>query len=83
MILQYRNISAWGATSYFILSDIKDTTARPVFYWIPIDATNQMVIDFTDCPRLFEGDSFGIYSPYGMGLGEFIVFNLYGWEEQQ
>lgn len=83
MMVQFRNVSAFGATSYFILSDVKGTSASPVFYFVPNETTGTIVLDFSDSPRLFEGNQFGIYSPYGMALGEYFVFNLYGWEEQQ
>jgi hypothetical protein len=82
MIIQFRNISSFAATDYFILSDVKGTTASPRFYFIPNETTGSLVLDFSDCPRKFEGENFGIYSPYGMALGEFMIFSLFGWEEQ-
>lgn len=82
MIIQYRNINSWAATDYFILSDVKGSVASPRFYYVPVDATGTMVLDFSDCPRKFEGENFGIYAPWLMGAGIYIVFSLFGWEEQ-
>jgi hypothetical protein len=83
MLIQWRNINSWAVGDYFILSDVKGTTARPVFYLNPINATDQLVLDFADCPREFNGDNFGIYAPWLMNAGIFIIFHLFGWEEQE
>jgi len=82
MIVQFRNISSFSATDYFLLSDFKGNIANPRFYFVPNETTGSLVLDFSDCPRKFEGEYFGIRSPYNMAVGEFIVFSLFGWEEQ-
>lgn len=83
MIVQYRNINSWAATDYFILSDVLGTTARPIFYYVPVQATGELVLNFEDCPRLFEGNNFGLYAPWLMNAGIYLVFSLFGWEEQE
>lgn len=82
MIIQYRNINSWSSTDYFILSDVKNSIASPRFYYVPVQATGELVLNFEDSPRLFEGDNFGIYAPWLMNAGIFLVFSLFGWEEQ-
>ena len=76
-------MSTFGISNYIELSDLKGTTYSPRFYFFPTEASGALVIDFTDSPRAFEGDSFAIRLLASLGATEFIAFNLYGWEEQQ
>jgi len=83
MIIHFRNMSTFGVTNYIELSDLKGTTYSPRFFFFPTEASGVLVIDFTDSPRTFEGTHFAIRLLAGLGLTEFIAFNLFGWEEQQ
>jgi len=83
MIVHYRNMSTFGSSVYIELSDYKGGVYSPRYYFWPVEASGNLVIDFTDSPRAFEGTSFAIRLLASLGATEFIAFNLYGWEEQQ
>lgn len=83
MIVHFRNMSTFGISNYIELSDYNGVTYSPRFYFFPTEASGALVIDFSDSPRRFEGNSFAIRLLASLGLSEFIAFNLFGWEEQQ
>jgi hypothetical protein len=66
------------------LADVKGASASTRFYYYPTAATGEFNIElnFSDCPRLFEGDSFDLYTQYNFPAGEFLIIQLFGWEEQ-
>jgi hypothetical protein len=67
------------------LADVKNSAATTKFYYYPTAASGEatLVVDFSDSPRGFEGDSFDIYTQYAFGANEFLIISLFGWEEQQ
>lgn len=66
------------------LADVKGASASTRFYYYPTAAAGDFNIelDFSDAPRLFEGENFDLYTQYGFAAGEFLVIQLFGWEEQ-
>lgn len=64
------------------LADVKNSNAEIRFYFWPTTAAGETTLDFTDSPRLFEGDSFDFYTQASLGAGQFIVIQLFGWEEE-
>lgn len=84
MIIEHANPSVISlALGQISIADVKNSVASTKFYYYPFTAAPQlMVLDFTDSPRMFEGDNFDIYTQYGLGAAEFLVISLFGWEEQ-
>lgn len=64
------------------LLDVESGNMIKFPFW-PVQASGVYVIDFADSPRKFVGANYGIQVPYNMGVNEFFIFTLYGWEEQQ
>lgn len=83
MIVHFYNMSTFGISNYIQLADFKGSTYTPRFYFYPTDVSGALVIDFSDCPRRFEGTHFAIRLLASLGATEFIAFSLFGWEEQQ
>lgn len=83
MVIHFRNMSTFGLSNYIELADFKGGIYAPRFYFYPTEVSGALVIDFSDSPRKFEGTHFAIRLLAGLGATEFIVFNLFGWEEQQ
>lgn len=84
MIIQHRAPSFFSMTLGQIrISDVKGTNGSARFYYYPTKENPEpIVLDFSDCPRKFEGDSFDVYTQYSFAAGEFLIVSLFGWEEQ-
>lgn len=65
------------------LADVKGSTATQKFYYWPVQENQNLVLDFTDCPRKFEGENFNWYCQANLAGTEYIVVQLFGWEEQK
>lgn len=78
-----RSTSSFGL-GQIRLADVKNGSASTRFYYYPLTASGEFnaQYDFSDSPRLFEGDNFDLYTQYGFGAGEFLIIQLFGWEEQ-
>lgn len=66
----------------FRVADVKGTNGSTRFYFFPVEAAGVYTLDFTDSPRVFEGEQFDLYCQWSLGATEFIVVSLFGWEEQ-
>ena len=83
MIIQHGNPATFGSAAYIQVSDVKGTIASTRFtYWSIKAAPEPLILDFSDCPRLFEGEQIDLFSSYGFPINEFIFVSMYGWEEQ-
>jgi hypothetical protein len=83
MIIYHELVSTVGLANWISLGDVKGTNSSPRFYYFPVGLNSSPIqeIDFSDCPRKFEGEQFNLYCVSGIGAGEFVVFELFGWEE--
>lgn len=82
MIFQWHTLSTHASNQYITLSDRNGTNDSLRFAFFPNIDDGNIVIDFSDCPRLFEGTDFSVTSTFLFPAGAFVVFSLYGWEEQ-
>ena len=80
MIVQSYGKAAFGVTSYDTLSDLTNGVYSLKFALWLTAAAQDLVIDFSDSPRLFTGDF--VINKCSAGGAEFTTFTLYGWEEQ-
>lgn len=83
MVVNFYGMSTFGVSNYIQLADYKAGTYTPRYYFYPTTTSGALVLDFTDCPRKFEGTDFAIRLLASLGAAEFIAFSLFGWEEQQ
>lgn len=81
-VIQFHGLSSFSATlAQMHIADVKGTNATTRFYFFPTHADGEMTMDFSDCPRLFQGEQFDFYCQYSLAASEFIIISLYGWEE--
>jgi len=71
----------FGVNAYETLGDLNGTHVSVKFTYQPVVSGEHIVVDLTDCPRVFDGD-FTIYK-YSAGGAEYTSMALYGWEEQK
>jgi hypothetical protein len=81
-LVQYYNFGVFAVGNYFTFGDRKNSVNTQRFYYFPVQASGEFFIDFSDCPRKFEGDQVFITCPAALGANSFIVFHIFGWEEQ-
>lgn len=84
ILVDYKDMSTFGSSNYFQVADVKlGSSNNPLrFVFFPTDTTGHLFIDLSHSPRLFQQDYVAIVVPHNMGVNEFIVFSLFGWEEQ-
>jgi len=84
MIIQHHGPTTFSlALARISLADVIGTNGSIKFYYFPIHTEpDTIIIDFRDSPRKFEGEQFDLYTQYGFGAAEFLVIQLFGWEEQ-
>ena len=76
-----------GAYSYSLaqmrIADVdKDNHASTkLYYWAQSDTQGAITFDFSDCPRKFTGNRFDLYTDYSFAGPEYLVVQLFGWEE--
>lgn len=70
----------FGVSRYEQLMDsVNGVNSGKIVFWVTASAQD-IVIDMTDCPRIFEGDF--VINKGTAGGAEYTAFVLYGWEEQ-
>lgn len=80
--IQFHALSSFSISlAQMRIADVSGIKASTKLYFYPTHADGECTIDFSDCPRVFQGDSIDLYSQYSLGATEFILFSLLGWEE--
>ncbi len=83
-IIMHRGASTFSlGFAQFHLADVNGTTATQKLYYWPVETNQNLVLDFTDCPRKFTGQNFNWYCQTNLGGTEYIIVQLFGWEEAQ
>jgi len=81
ILIIYRGISTFPMDCR--ISDVVGTAASTRLQWYPEASGGKIVLDLSDCPREFSGDSFDFYTSATLGASEWIFYELFGWEEDK
>lgn len=81
IMIQNHAAGSFGLSDYQTLSDNYNGNQELRFAFFNNVASESVVFDCSDCPRKFYGDF--TVQRHSAGGAEFIIFHLYGWEEQK
>lgn len=79
LLINWKNIATFPMDCR--ISDVKGSAASTRFRWYPPTSDGNLVIDFSDSPRKFTGDSFDFWTQATLGAAEWIHYELFGWTE--
>lgn len=84
VLIQWHGLTTHASTAYVTLSDRTGTNNSARVFFFPTTDDGSIFLDLSNCPRLFEGTDIAV-TPTGFNMGAtgYIVFSLFGWEEEK